>query len=242
MLDQLDCRIDSYLAGGGFAAQAAFRLVLALLAGGLVGLERESRGREAGFRTNLLVCMGSALAMIVSYRMMFVEFPQPAPRGDITFQVDPARIAYGVMTGVGFLGAGAILRVGVDVRGLTTAAGLWCVAAIGLAMGQGLYVVGAFATVLVFLSLWLLHRTERFPRRRIRRIVVRLPWSDDALDRATAVFVEAGHHVMEYEVHRRDDQAEIAVLAAFWRQEDYEQFERSLLRHPHLALVSAMTG
>src|SRR3954468_5510383 len=104
------------------------RLVLAVVAGGLVGLERELRGRQAGFRTYILVCMGSALVMIVSVEMA-VHHWQPQTAG-VNINVDPGRIAYGVMTGIGFLGAGVIVQSHSGaVRGLTTAAGLWCIAA-----------------------------------------------------------------------------------------------------------------
>jgi putative Mg2+ transporter-C (MgtC) family protein len=150
------------------------RLALAALLGGLVGLERELRGRHAGFRTNLLVCLGCALAMLVSVSFAFQDWP--VAKG-FNLNVDPARVAYGVMTGVGFLGAGVIIKHDGSVRGLTTAAGLWCVAAIGLACGQGLYVLGAVATVLVLFALWVLDGMERWlPRKQFRTLVVRRPW------------------------------------------------------------------
>src|SRR5438874_1962226 len=95
----------------------------------------------------------------------------------INIHIDPARIAYGVMTGVGFLGAGAIVRFGGSVRGLTTAAAMWCVAAIGLAMGFGMYVVGALAAVITVSALWLLDYFEDWiPKTRYRTVTVRHKW------------------------------------------------------------------
>jgi putative Mg2+ transporter-C (MgtC) family protein len=122
------------------------RLLLAALLGGIIGLERESLNRPAGLRTHTLVSMGSALAMQVS-----MSFPAG----------DPTRIAAQVISGVGFLGAGTILREGTSVRGLTTAASLWVVAGIGLAVGAGLYLASAVGSVLVVLTLVGLGRIEK---------------------------------------------------------------------------------
>ena len=107
---------------------ALLRLIVAAVLGGAVGLEREWREREAGFRTHLLVSVGSALFTIVS-AYGFREF---LTSGDNVIRADPTRIAAQIVTGIGFLGAGAIIRQGLSVRGLTTAATLWLVAAIGL--------------------------------------------------------------------------------------------------------------
>src|SRR5438046_2452662 len=149
--DPINDWIQNLTVQSGWPIDALLRLVLAMIAGGLVGLEREMRGRQAGFRTNLLVCLGSALVMLVSNSVALAIWHTPAER--ININIDPARIAYGVMTGIGFLGAGAIVKSGTSVRGLTTAAGLWCVAAIGLAAGFGMYLIVFMATALVLLAL-----------------------------------------------------------------------------------------
>src|SRR4051812_23603623 len=112
--------------GLGWPTEGFFRLVLAAVMGGLVGMERELRGRQAGFRTNLLVCLGSALVMIVSVNFAIHRWQAQSANQGININIDPARIAYGVMTGVGFLGAGTIVQHRGSIRGLTTAAGLWC--------------------------------------------------------------------------------------------------------------------
>src|SRR3954462_13102217 len=108
MLEHLDSLITAKMHGLGWPGEAFVELLLAALAGGMVGLERELRGRQAGFRTNILVAVGSALVMIVSTRV--AEHPWHPSGPGVNINVDPARIAYGVMTGVGFLGAGLIVQ------------------------------------------------------------------------------------------------------------------------------------
>ena len=126
------------------------RVVVAAGLGGLVGLERELRDREAGFRTHLLVSVGSCLFTLVS-AYGFHEF---LVHGGNVVRADPTRIAAQIVTGIGFLGAGAIIRQGFSVRGLTTAATLWVVAAIGMASGAGYYSAAVITTALVLFSLW----------------------------------------------------------------------------------------
>ncbi|MCY2930074.1 MAG: MgtC/SapB family protein [Planctomycetota bacterium] len=135
------------------------RLVAAALLGGLIGAEREHHGRSAGLRTQLLVALGSCLAMIVS---LHFETVYGQATSNSTVRVDPGRVAYSVMGGIGFLGAGAIVYYGTGIRGLTTAAALWCNAAIGLACGFGMLDVAAAATAIVVLVLMALVGFDRF--------------------------------------------------------------------------------
>ena len=129
------------------------RLVIAFILGGIIGLEREKKGGYAGLRTHILVCTGSTLIMLVSL-YIFESFRHDVP-------LDPARIAAGVVTGIGFLGAGTIIRNPNGVRGLTTAASLWVSAAIGLAIGCGYLSAALVVTVLAFLALYFLKFTEK---------------------------------------------------------------------------------
>ena len=125
----------------------AFRLFVAGAMGVLIGLEREYRAKEAGYRTHFLVALGSALMMIVSqYGFMEVL------KTDL-IRLDPSRIAAQVVSGIGFIGAGTIILQKQIVRGLTTAAGIWATSGIGLAVGAGMYAVGISATLLVLLGL-----------------------------------------------------------------------------------------
>lgn len=132
------------------------RLLLGTLLGGIIGFERETHGRPAGFRTHLLVCLASVLIMIVSDEYHHVLAIDPS-----YLRVDPARIAAGAITGVGFLGAGVIIKSGFTVQGLTTAACLWMVSAIGLSVGAGLYTPAIASTIISVLALWSLRRMER---------------------------------------------------------------------------------
>ena len=130
--------------------EVLLRVVLAGALGGAIGAEREIREREAGLRTHMLVAVGAALFTIVSaYAWTDFNF---STREGITF--DPTRIAAQIVTGIGFLGAGAIIRQGLSVRGLTTAASLWVVAAIGMASGAGYYSAAVITTIVVLISLW----------------------------------------------------------------------------------------
>ncbi|MBC7105147.1 MAG: MgtC/SapB family protein [Firmicutes bacterium] len=148
------------------------RLLAAFIFGGLIGLERElmfflsARTRSAGLRTHILVCVGSALFMIVSENLHF------------QFLGDAGRVAAQVVSGIGFLGAGAILREGLVVRGLTTAASLWAVAAIGLAAGGGYFVAAAVVTLIVTFTLMVLGRLEEYIRERYDYRVITLLVAD----------------------------------------------------------------
>ncbi|HZM36728.1 MAG TPA: MgtC/SapB family protein [Burkholderiales bacterium] len=136
--------------------EMTLRLAAALAAGGLIGIERSHRGRPAGFRTHALVCLASTLLMLVTvYQDLW--FPQLAAG---TLVLDPTRMAQGIMTGIGFVGAGAIIKEGYSVRGLTTAASIWVTASIGILTGIGFYFAAAVGTVLVLGTLSLFRWVE----------------------------------------------------------------------------------
>lgn len=132
--------------------ELTIRLVLSIFLGGLIGLERETVNRPAGFRTHILVCLGSTVIMLVSL-FIFNEFSGQT-------NIDPGRIPAQVISGIGFLGAGTIIIEGADVKGLTTAASLWTVAAIGLAVGVGFYYGAILATFLILLTLITFNRLD----------------------------------------------------------------------------------
>lgn len=138
------------------------RLVLAAILGGIVGIERGSGDRPAGFRTRILVCVGSALFMLVSmYGFDELTPAEALHEGDLGARRDSARIAAQVVSGIGFLGAGTILHEGLTIRGLTTAASLWMVSAIGLAVGSGMFFLSIMATVITMITLVTLHTWEK---------------------------------------------------------------------------------
>jgi putative Mg2+ transporter-C (MgtC) family protein len=134
----------------------ALRLTVGLVLGAVIGFERELQRQPAGFRTHSLVSLGAALFTVVSAFGF---------GGDM---VDPTRIAAQIVSGIGFIGAGTILQYRGHIRGLTTAASLWSVAAIGTAAGAGLYVVAVVGTVLILVILSILDRVESFARRRLQ--------------------------------------------------------------------------
>jgi putative Mg2+ transporter-C (MgtC) family protein len=227
-MDSFDNWIHGWLMLGGWATEAVFKLILAGFLGGLVGVERELRGREAGFRTNLLVGLGCALLMIVSTRMAAVPW---MVEGQYNITVDPARIAYGVMTGIGFLGAGAIIKHFNGVRGLTTAAGLWCVAAIGLSCGLGLYIVSIMAAGLVLAALALLNAVEKkLPRRRHRRLIIRMPWNSNYRATLLKRMEESGISLIDQNYHRHESLSEMDVTIdiSYTDPAKYEALETEL--------------
>jgi putative Mg2+ transporter-C (MgtC) family protein len=131
-------------------------LVAAVAAGGAIGIERSYHGRPAGFRTHTLVCLASSLLMLLAV-MPFRWVPSPLSE---TIRLDPTRMAQGIATGIGFLGAGVIFKEGLTVRGLTTAASIWITSAIGTLIGVGLYFPAAAATVLTLGVLTIFRRLE----------------------------------------------------------------------------------
>ena len=130
-------------------ADLAVRMLIAAVLGAAIGLEREIHEHPAGMRTHLLVALGSAIFTVLS-----IYGFEGVGRGNVAASVDPTRIAAQIVSGIGFLGAGAILKYGTSIRGLTTAASLWTAAAIGMAVGAGEWVIAAVGTFIVVFSLW----------------------------------------------------------------------------------------
>jgi len=202
----------------GLQLDLLLRLLLAAVLGAVIGLERELHDHPAGMRTHLLVSVGSATFTVLSV----FAFVTPTS--------DPGRIAAQIVSGIGFLGAGAILKYGATVRGLTTAASLWAVAAVGMAAGAGAWGVALAATVIVLLSLWPLHLVEaRFVGGNQERLRVRLDVSGTA---ALGLLLEAvgrhkanvrhlgseraedgGGHTVELEVRGRGPKTASRILA-----------------------------
>jgi len=196
-----------------FSWEIAFQLLLASLLGGLIGLEREVHGRPAGFRTHLLVSLGAALFVVTSvhFYQRFGNFSGQGPVG-----VDPGRIAAQVVAGIGFLGAGAIIREKASIRGLTTAACLWVAAAVGVAVGGGMYLAAIVVTFLAVVNLIFLKKLENRLKKDIYlRILV---WSDDLdgqLLRIEMVLAECSMEVVsmgiEKDILARDIRFEVDV-------------------------------
>ena len=154
------------------AASMLLRMLLAMICGGLIGIERARRHRAAGFRTYMLVCLGSALTILLGqYLYHLATHAWAAEAAAVGFRTDITRIGSKVVNGIGFLGAGVILVTGhQEVKGLTTAAGLWATACVGLAVGAGFYECVIVAFALIFLSMHLLRRVETMLMERGRNL------------------------------------------------------------------------
>jgi putative Mg2+ transporter-C (MgtC) family protein len=191
-------------------AEVLLRVALAGVLGGAIGAERELRERGAGLRTHMLVAIGAALFTLVSaYGWQDFQF---GTRRGIVF--DPTRIAAQIVTGIGFLGAGAIIRQGLSIRGLTTAATLWAVAAIGLAAGAGYYSAAVITTVLVVIALWPLRIVAYRVFSRVRpeqaRLVVELRAGETGAP-LLEVLEEAGVRPTQLEFEEEGGRRRVAV-------------------------------
>ena len=161
-----------------FTDNFLLRLVAACLVGAAIGLERDMHGRAAGLRTNMLVSLGSALFMMISVAIAVSYSTNGA--GDTGLRVDPSRIAAQIITGIGFLGAGAIIKEGINVRGLTTSACLWVSAGIGMACGAGLFELAIVVTLLGLFTLIAVNWVEKlYPKDSYRTLEIAVPNQTD---------------------------------------------------------------
>jgi len=196
--------------------ESLLRLSLAAILGGLIGVERELREREAGLRTHLLVALGSALFTIVGA----YGFHAFLDSGQSVVRADPTRIAAQIVTGIGFLGAGAIIRQGLSVRGLTTAATRWVVAAVGLAAGAGYYSAAVITTAVVLVALWPLRIAAYRILRRFRaddgRLLVELPTGTPPGDLIDEI-ERAGARIAAIEVSQEGDRRRLQLDVALPR-------------------------
>jgi len=138
--------------------EAVLRMMICATIGGIIGVERELHGRAAGLRTHILVCLGCGIVMLASnyFARAYADLG-----ADTVVRLDPARLAYGVVAGIGFLGAGVIMKHGLTAHGLTTAASLWCTAAVGLAVGLGMYAVSVIGAGIMLFGLVALRGLDR---------------------------------------------------------------------------------
>jgi putative Mg2+ transporter-C (MgtC) family protein len=171
------------------------RLLLSFAAGAIIGFERSSRRQVAGLRTHILIALGSTLLMILSIWL---------PRSLMSGEGDPGRIAAQVVSGIGFLGAGAIIRLGNNIRGLTTAASLWLIAAVGLALGAGMYLAAAVTEALTLFALILMDVFEKrlFPSERNKVLVLSYGVNDPGAAEALGVLRSYGVRIQSMDVEQ----------------------------------------
>jgi len=176
------------------------RLFIAAILGGVVGIERENQKRAAGLRTHILVSLGSALVMITSEYMFKVY-------GELT-DIDPARLGAQVISGIGFLGAGTIIKQGTSVRGLTTAASLWAVACIGLATGTGFYTAAVITAAIVFLTLMFLRKFENVLNRKsiaTDEIIIKMDNKPGKIGEVASCIGRAGVNITNVEIESDEE-------------------------------------
>lgn len=197
------------------------RLLLAAALGGVVGIEREWSGKPAGFRTNLLICVGAALLTELSVSAATAADPALTT-------ADPTRIAAQIVSGIGFLGAGTIIQSRGSVTGLTTAATLWVVAAVGMAVGLRAYPEAVGTTALIMVALLLLGRVEPYLSRRVDHVIrVTLGHNGDVQDRVEEVIgARLEHHLVE--VERWEDGVRVAYQVT-GRRKHWENLPDRLL-------------
>ncbi len=214
-------------------AEVAKHMLAALLAGGVIGTERSIHGRAAGFRTHTLVCMASSVLMLVT---LFES--QWLPHLTESIRMDPTRMAQGIMTGIGFLGAGVIFKEGLTVRGLTTAASIWTTSAIGILMGTGLYAAGALATALTLGVLSLFRFVEqRFPVQTYARHTIQFArGSAPSQTTLRALLADHGFKVSDfsYSLAHGGDVVEYGMAIQTFHPQNIERLAETLGTLPHV--------
>ena len=196
------------------------RLLVAVVLGSLIGLEREYRKKSAGFRTMILISLGSALLTIISLEL-YRQFPE---------NTDPTRISSYIVSGIGFLGAGVIMKREVDsVKGITTAASIWLVAAIGMSAGSGLYIVGIVSTLIAFVALFLLPKIEIYVSRMNEYTKYDIIVSDaDFLESLDVVFSDNNLKMFSKKRSKKENGYQLTV-GAFGDPSDHERAAWTLI-------------
>lgn len=200
-----------------FIPEEALKLGLAILVGGLIGAEREFRDKAAGFRTIIFITIGSTLFTIFSL--------------GIGNETNPTRIAANIVTGIGFLGAGAIMREGSKIAGLTTAATIWLAASLGMGLGGGRYLLVGLATVAVLIVLWFFPYVERWIDnvRESRNYEISLALNSSKIAEFSKRFGEHGLTVIGHKEHKSGSQV-ILSFATLGRPADQTRFANALMK------------
>jgi putative Mg2+ transporter-C (MgtC) family protein len=187
--------------------EVLFKVIASIALSGLIGLERERHNQPAGLKTHIILCVGATLITIVSITM--------AQDAGGEFRSDPTRIAANIVTGIGFLGGGAILRMGATVRGLTTATSLWTVAGVGMAIGGGYYFAAALVILAILLTLHFLGRMETvfLDRKTFRGMSLTARSSPDLLGKVEKVLSDNEISIRTIEVHKDVSESNVEIRA-----------------------------
>ena len=201
------------------SSEIIIRLLLGTLFGGVIGFERQVHGRPAGFRTHILVCIAAVLIMLVSEYYQYLSSIDPS-----YIRIDPGRIAAGALAGVGFIGAGVVLKAGLSIQGLTTAACIWVVSAIGLAIGSGLYLAGSVTFVITIFSLALLRIVEKkMPKLAYRFLTITADLNADE-DQITSVIRKTDLSIVNIDYEQCTDSGIIIfyITVSFYRYRTFK--------------------
>jgi putative Mg2+ transporter-C (MgtC) family protein len=200
--------------------QIILRILVAAVLGALVGFERERQDQPAGLRTHMILVIGATLAMVLSVNLGYLYARPGTP-------ADPARLAAQVISGIGFLGAGAILRYGFNVKGLTTATSLWTMAIVGMAVGAGYYLVGVITTALMLLVLTVLNILEkRFVRTSITRYIsIEANYHKGVVKSIRHIVQELSDNLVSFTIqkHVKDKRLRIQMVARISRDQTLEE-------------------
>ena len=228
--------IDKFIAGfsGGQILEMLIRLIAAAVLGGIVGIERSKRFKDAGVRTHSMVGCASALLMVISKYGFLDLINQQGPH---TWNTDPARIAAGIVTGVSFLGAGIIYRdyQQHSLKGLTTAAGVWCVAGIGMATGAGMYFLAVFATLFIVLLQFIMHRfpigNDKYSGARLEIVLDDDPSS---VDRLSALLKKWDMVMEDSDVERLDGKLKYTLDVKMHSKTLQDEINRYITEYPEI--------
>ena len=228
--------IDKFIAGfsGGQILEMLIRLIAAAVLGGIVGIERSKRFKDAGVRTHSMVGCASALLMVISKYGFLDLINQQGPH---TWNTDPARIAAGIVTGVSFLGAGIIYRDHQQhsLKGLTTAAGVWCVAGIGMATGAGMYFLAVFATLFIVLLQFIMHRfpigNDKYSGARLEIVLDDDPSS---VDRLSALLKKWDMVMEDSDVERLDGKLKYTLDVKMHSKTLQDEINRFIAEYPEI--------
>lgn len=201
------------------SSEIIIRLLLGTLFGGVIGFERQVHGRPAGFRTHILVCIAAVLIMLVSEYYQYLSGIDPS-----YIRIDPGRIAAGALAGVGFIGAGVVLKAGLSIQGLTTAACIWVVSAIGLAIGSGLYLAGSVTFVITIFSLAFLRIVEKkMPKLAYRFLTITADLNADE-DQITSIIRKTDLSIVNIDYEQCTDSGIIIfyITVSFYRYRTFK--------------------
>lgn len=208
--------------------EAIARMLVAAAVGAAVGLEREIHGRAAGLRTQILVCLGCCIVMLAS-----LHFPRlyESLGADSVVRLDPARLAYGVVAGIGFLGAGVIMKQGSRPHGLTTAASLWCTGAVGLAVGLGMYAVAGIGAAIMLFTLLALRAVDRLlPSHHYMRLTVSHHQGGDKGEEVLGAIAGCGGTILSTSIEYAEGEGVTALYTVRTATRDAEGARRRIWR------------